>query len=169
MCGMKEITVLSGKGGAGKTSVTAALMSLAQNTVFCDNDVDAANLHLLANPQVEEEYVFEGARLANIDSEVCIGCGECVVHCKFHAVVQSEQGVFSVNPFSCEGCRLCERLCPVGAISSTKSVENKWFVSSTRYGKMVHAKMKPGEENSGKLVTKVRQAARELAEISKAD
>ena len=96
-------------------------MSLASNAVFCDNDVDAANLHLLANPQIEEETVFEGARLASIDQSICVNCGLCVNHCKFHAISKDDNYV--VNSFLCEGCRLCERLCPVGAITTEKSLE----------------------------------------------
>jgi len=158
---MKELTVLSGKGGTGKTSVTAALASLASNIVICDNDVDAANLHLLAQPKVLEEHVFLGGWLATINEDVCVGCGLCSDNCNFDAIHLSDGGKYYVNPYQCEGCRLCERLCPVGAITSNQSDNNQWFVSDSRFGKMVHAHMGPGEENSGKLVTKIRKRASE--------
>ena len=160
---MKEITILSGKGGTGKTSVTAAIASLASNAVFCDNDVDAADLHLILTPKVREEHVFSGAWTASIDETVCIDCGICTDHCRFDAIHRNSANNLEINPFKCEGCRLCERICPVQAISSVRSINNSWFVSDTRFGTMVHAKMGPGEENSGKLVSEVRKRARELA------
>lgn len=160
---MKEITVLSGKGGTGKTSITAALASVAQNTVFCDNDVDAADLHLLLQPKVKEENIFLSAWLAEIDKEKCNSCSICVDHCRFDAIHVDDQGRMEVNPFQCEGCKLCEKVCPEGAITSKQSDKNSWFISDTRFGPLVHARMGPGEENSGKLVTEVRQRAKEKA------
>jgi MinD superfamily P-loop ATPase len=160
---MKEITILSGKGGTGKTSITAALASLAQNTVFCDNDVDAADLHLILKPQVRHKHIFKGARIATIDENSCTGCGLCKSLCRFDAIKSSPNGKYIVNPFACEGCRLCERECPVSAITSSQSTKNYWFISDTRFGKMVHAHMKPGEENSGKLVALVRNEAKKVA------
>ena len=160
---MKELTVLSGKGGTGKTSVTAAIASLATNIVLCDNDVDAANLHLLAQPVILEEHLFLGGWQATIDEEACTGCGICQQNCHFDAIHLSDNGKYYVNPYQCEGCRLCERLCPYTAITSRQSDNNQWFVSDSRFGKMVHARMGPGEENSGKLVAKIRKKAREEA------
>lgn len=159
---MKEITVISGKGGTGKTTITAALASLAKSVVFCDNDVDAADLHLILHPKTYEEHNFEGARVASINEEECTNCGICFDHCHFDAIKITD-GQHHINPFQCEGCRLCERVCPVGAITSKLSMNNYWYVSDTRYGKMVHAKMGPGEENSGKLVAKVRERSKEIA------
>ncbi len=158
---MKEITILSGKGGTGKTSITAALASVAKDVIFCDNDVDAADLHLIFHPVVKEEHVFQGAYIASIHKEKCDSCGACMEYCRFNAIHQI-QGEYSINPQQCEGCRLCERICPAQAITSVQSENNSWFVSDSRFGVLIHAKMGPGEENSGKLVTRIRKKAREL-------
>jgi len=166
---MKEITILSGKGGAGKTSVAAAIASLAKNAVFCDNDVDAADLHLIFNPEIKEQYSFDSGTIASINSEMCIDCGLCVEYCRFDAIHRNESELLEVNPFQCEGCRLCERICPVNAISSFNNENNNWFISDTRFGPLVHAKMGAGEENSGKLVTKIREKAKEIALNKNAD
>lgn len=160
---MKEITILSGKGGTGKTSITAALASLAIDAVFCDNDVDAADLHLILKPTIREEHTYAGGRTAIIDDSSCTNCGICSDLCRFDAIHPNENGRLEINPFKCEGCRLCERLCPVQAITSVQSTNNNWYVSDTRFGTLVHAKMGPGEENSGKLVSEVRKKAKELA------
>ncbi|MEN8117977.1 MAG: P-loop NTPase [Bacteroidota bacterium] len=166
---MKEITILSGKGGAGKTSVAAAIASVAQNAVFCDNDVDAADLHLIFNPEIKESYDFDSGSVAVINPEVCTNCGLCEEHCRFDAIHPNSSGQLEVNPFQCEGCRLCERICPENAIESVHNNNNHWFVSETRFGQLVHAKMGPGEENSGKLVTEVRRKAKEIATETNAD
>lgn len=160
---MKEITILSGKGGTGKTSIAAAMASLAGDAVFCDNDVDAADLHLILKPTIKEEHTYAGGRTATINDSSCTNCGICSEFCRFDAIHPNENGRFEINPFKCEGCRLCERLCPVQAITSVQSTNNNWYVSDTRFGTLVHAKMGPGEENSGKLVSEVRKKAKELA------
>lgn len=165
---MKEITILSGKGGTGKTSVTAALASLATGAVLCDSDVDAADLHLILKPTVLETYSFPGFWVATINASACTNCGICLDYCRFDAIHTNGSGVYEIDPFKCEGCRLCERICPVQAISSEKSTNNAWYVSKTRLGMMVHAEMGPGEENSGKLVTRCRQRAKEIAEENNA-
>ena len=164
---MKEITILSGKGGTGKTSITAALSSIAAEAVFCDNDVDAADLHLILQPEIKERHIFEGAWVASIDADKCDGCGICQSNCRFNAI-HFLHGHYEINPYQCEGCRLCERTCPTGAITSTRSRNNEWYISDTRFGTMVHARMGPGEENSGKLVTLVRNKALELADDKQA-
>jgi MinD superfamily P-loop ATPase len=163
---MKEITILSGKGGTGKTSVSAAFASFTEKIVICDSDVDAPDLHLILHPIVEETHVFPGGWIVSIDTGICSQCGLCKEYCRFHAIHVNSGGNHYINPVQCEGCRLCERVCPVSAISSTQSMHNSWYVSGTRFGKLVHAKMGPGEENSGKLVTIVRKRAKELAKTS---
>lgn len=160
---MKEITVLSGKGGTGKTSITAAIASVAQAAVFCDNDVDAADLHLIFNPEIKHSEVFLSAWEAQIDQSKCNVCGLCMDKCRFDAIHLQENGKPQVNTFQCEGCKLCEKLCPTNAITTTQSDKNSWFFSKTRFGSLIHAHMGPGEENSGKLVTKVRQQAMQKA------
>ena len=160
---MKEITVLSGKGGTGKTTITAALAAIAKGAVYCDSDVDAADLHLLFHPEIEKEYIYQGAWIMNLNEQKCSQCGICSNNCRFDAIHQNENGSFYINPFQCEGCRLCERVCPEKAISSSRSSNNKWFVSKTRFGTLVHEKMGAGEENSGKLVTIVRNKTKEIA------
>lgn len=166
---MKEITILSGKGGAGKTSVTAALASFAKNAVFCDNDVDAADLHLIFQPEIQETVPFSSGALATINPEMCSKCGLCQANCRFDAIHINADSFPEVNPQQCEGCRLCERICPEKAISTKENFNNNWFVSDTRFGTLVHAKMGPGEENSGKLVSRIREKARELATAASAD
>ena len=161
---MHEITVLSGKGGAGKTSITAALCALANQAVICDNDVDAADLFLLLNPKTHHTASFSGAYTAQINSERCKQCGLCAELCHFNAIEQNKLNQYQINTFSCEGCRLCERTCPQEAIYSEKSTINKWHISDTKHGPFIHAQMGVGEENSGKLVTFIRKKAREKAQ-----
>lgn len=166
---MREITVLSGKGGTGKTTITAALAALFENSVLCDNDVDASDLHLILNPVIEEIHVFKGAWLAEIDEGKCNMCGICFEECRYDAIILDAKGRYHIDELKCEGCRLCERICPQKAIRSRQSLKNKWFVSSTRFGQMIHAALVPGEENSGKLVSLIRQEARKIAEHANND
>jgi MinD superfamily P-loop ATPase len=166
---MKEITIVSGKGGTGKTSVAAALASVAKNVVFCDNDVDAADLHLIFHPEIKETYRFSSGSKAVIFPDKCTDCGLCEEYCRFGAIQFDKTGIREVNPFLCEGCRVCERVCPEQAITVIESNNNFWYVSETRFGTLVHAKMGPGEENSGKLVTEVRRKAKEIAIETNAD
>ncbi len=161
---MKEITILSGKGGTGKTIITAAIASLATNAVFCDNDVDAPDLHLILKPEVKEEHAFDSGDKALIDAVKCTGCGLCISHCRFGAIETGNDGLPRINHFTCEGCGLCMRICPEGAIQMVSHKNNRWYISDTRFGKLIHARMGAGEENSGKLVTNLRDAAKRIAE-----
>jgi MinD superfamily P-loop ATPase len=158
---VKEIVVLSGKGGTGKTSLTAVFASLMSKAVLVDCDVDAANLHLLLNPLVEERHDFAGGEKARVDTTACDGCGLCIEGCRFEAI--RLDGIAAVDPLHCEGCGICARMCPVGAISLESRVCGQWFLSRTRNGPMLHARLAPGQDNSGKLVSTLRQSARTLA------
>ncbi|WP_031515912.1 4Fe-4S binding protein [Desulfofalx alkaliphila] len=160
---MKEVTVVSGKGGTGKTSITAALATLVSNAVICDCDVDAANLHLMLKPKVHKTAEFIGSQKAVINSERCDRCGTCAQLCKFDAIVD-----YSVKTLACEGCKLCYHVCPRGAVEMVDHLSGHWYISETAYGPFVHAKLGMAEGNSGLLVAQVRKAARELAEEKKA-
>ncbi|QLA19078.1 ATP-binding protein [Desulfolutivibrio sulfoxidireducens] len=160
---MREIVVLSGKGGTGKTSVTAALASCAAAggpVVVADCDVDAADLHLVLAPEILERHEFIGGDKAKIDPLLCESCGLCREACRFGAVDER----FRVVEESCEGCGVCAYVCPTGAAAMFPCVSGDWFVSRTRIGTLVHAALRIGEENSGKLVSTVKKAARERAE-----
>ncbi len=164
---MKEILILSGKGGTGKTTITAAFACLAKNKVLADCDVDAADLHLLLSPEILEEHPFKSGVTAKVSKSVCTGCGTCADLCRFNAVTVDEHA--SIDPFSCEGCGVCEYFCPEKAIFLKDNLCGRWYVSRTRYGQMVHAALDIGEENSGKLVSLVKRQARDLAEQSATD
>jgi len=162
---MKELVIISGKGGTGKTSMVAAFASLAQNKVLCDADVDAADLHLLMHPHVEENHDFQGGNTAVINPELCTECGWCRELCKWNAINSD----FSVDSLECEGCGVCVYFCPEKAIEFPVNTCGEWYISGTRFGPMVHARLGIAEENSGKLVTLVRQEAKTLAEKKKSD
>jgi MinD superfamily P-loop ATPase len=157
---MKELVIISGKGGTGKTSLVAAFASLAQNKILCDADVDAADLHLLMSPHVKERYDFQGGNTAVINSELCTECGLCRELCKWNAI----NGDFKVDSLDCEGCGVCVYFCPEKAIEFPVNTCGEWYISSTRFGPMVHARLGIAEENSGKLVTLVRREATKLAD-----
>jgi len=157
---MKQLTVLSGKGGTGKTTMTASFAILTKNAVVADCDVDAPDLHMLLHPQMIETKEFKGSKLATIDEANCVKCGLCGEKCRFDAITEN----IEVNPFACEGCGVCTIVCPVNAITLTERVSGHAYISKTKYGFMAHALLSPGESNSGKLVTLVRQNAKILAE-----
>jgi MinD superfamily P-loop ATPase len=165
---VKELVVISGKGGTGKTSVTASFAVLAGNAVLADGDVDAADLHLILQPEIKHREEFRGGHEAIIRAEDCLGCGLCEAHCRFDAI-RPEDAVYAVDPSGCEGCGVCVRICPAQAIDFPVRPGGEWFVSGTRCGPMVHARLTPGGENSGKLVSLVREKAREIAEEKKMD
>ncbi len=162
---MKELVILSGKGGTGKTSLTAAFAALSNNQILCDADVDAADLHLLMDPDIKKRTDFKGGGVAIINPEKCTECGLCMELCRFDAVKES----FKINKINCEGCGVCVDLCPEAAIDFPTKTCGEWYISETRFGPMVHARLGIAEENSGKLVTLVRQEAKKLAEKNKVD
>ncbi|MDT8390656.1 MAG: ATP-binding protein [Lentisphaeria bacterium] len=162
---MKEIVVISGKGGTGKTSLTGAFASLAENAVLADCDVDAADLHLLLQPKVRQRTDFYSGHQARVRQADCVGCGACLAYCRFAAVkMDPPRGPFHIEPTACEGCGVCVQFCPVKAIDFNDSLCGEWYISETRHGPMVHARLGIGAENSGRLVSLVRSEARKLAE-----
>ena len=162
---MKQIVILSGKGGTGKTVFTGALASLIDNKVMADCDVDAADLHLLLDPKIEKKEEFRSGSTARVNQELCCHCGKCVTACRFDAVSADH----IIDPVSCEGCGYCSRVCPAGAIIMEENMCGHWFVSNTRFGPMVHARLGIAEENSGRLVSLVRKQAKELADKNNCD
>jgi MinD superfamily P-loop ATPase len=157
---MKELVIISGKGGTGKTSLVSAFAAMSENKALCDADVDAADLHLIMAPDVKERHDFQSGHTAIIDHEKCTQCGTCTNLCRFDAISDD----FIVDPMACEGCGVCHFFCPEDAIGFPLNTCGQWFVSGTRFGPMVHAALGIAEENSGKLVTLVRQEAAKLAE-----
>jgi len=170
---MTTVVVLSGKGGTGKTSVTASLAALerraGRSVVLADADVDASNLPLLLHPTGTDPQDFVGGELAVVDAEACSRCGECVKGCRFSAIsLPSPKGPARVSPSMCEGCAVCTIVCPEQAITMTAQVTGRWSVGETRLGPLVFAELSAGGESSGKLVTRVRQAAAEVSQRSAA-
>ena len=167
---LKQIAVISGKGGTGKTSLVASFAALAGNAVVADCDVDAADLHLLLEPRIVHREAFSGGKRARIKPEQCTACGKCEKLCRFEAisvdaaVSQPLQKTFRVDPLTCEGCGVCAWFCAEGAIDFCPAENGEWFISETRFGPMVHAKLGVAGENSGKLVTTVRSNAEHVAE-----
>ena len=186
---MRELVVISGKGGTGKTSLTASFAALAGSTpspglgravsrqarsaVLADCDVDAADLHLVLSPTLRSREDFYCGHTAVIRLPACIGCGVCLVRCRFDAVRkikgEKDKATFSTDTSACEGCGVCVWSCPTKAIDFPERLCGEWYISDTRHGPMAHARLTPGGENSGKLVAKVRETARKLAEEHKAE
>lgn len=161
---MKEVVVLSGKGGTGKTSIVGSFSALAKDAVLVDCDVDAADLHLILQPVVRQKQEFWSGQTAVIDESRCTRCGLCQELCRFKAISDSK-----VNRTSCEGCGFCSHICPSEAITMKENMAGYWFISDTRYGPLIHARLGIAQENSGKLVATVRKQAREIAEKQKMD
>ncbi|MFC1782960.1 ATP-binding protein [Planctomycetota bacterium] len=167
---MKELVVISGKGGTGKTSIVASFAALAENKVLADCDVDAADLHLVLEPKIEYSEEFSGGKRARIIPDKCNGSGICYDVCRFNAVRRSEGqrdligDDYHIDPISCEGCGVCVRACPKDAIMFEQVINGQWHKSHTRHGPMVHAKLGIAQENSGKLVSVVRNHAKKSAE-----
>ncbi len=160
---MKQVTVISGKGGTGKTSITAAFASLANNAVLADCDVDAADLHLILKPRVLESTIFHGLKIAHINKDRCIGCKKCYELCNFDAIDED----INLITEACEGCGVCAYVCPVDAITMVERESGIAYISETRFGPMAHARLNTAEEASGKLVTVVRNNAKMIAQEKK--
>jgi len=165
----QEIVIISGKGGTGKTSLAACFAQLASGSVVSDCDVDAADLHLLLQPEIQEEGDFVGGVSVEIDQDKCTACGQCKDACRFSAIDLTEDGRYVIDQAACEGCGVCQIVCPSGAVNSQDAVNGKWFVSNTRFGPMSHAILGHAEENSGRLVTLVRDLACDLSVELKQD
>jgi len=157
---MRELVVISGKGGTGKTTILASFAALAGRSALADCDVDAPDLYLLLHPEISYQEEFRGGQLAVINQERCLRCGRCREVCRFEAITPE----FSVEPLDCEGCGACRVVCPAEAIELRERVAGDWFRGQTKYGPMVYARLRPAEENSGKLVVLVRKEARAWAE-----
>jgi MinD superfamily P-loop ATPase len=157
-----ELAIISGKGGTGKSSISAAFTSMQQPVMLADCDVDAANMFILFNPTHEEEQVYIGGEKAVIDYDRCNNCGLCISYCRFDAI-KCVNNIVHILEEVCYGCKLCSRICPFEAISIVQNDKSRMYSGSFRYGKMVYGRLAPGEENSGKLVNIVRAKAREIA------
>ncbi len=157
---MKQLTIISGKGGTGKTSITAAFASLVKNSVFADCDVDAADLHIILKPKIKKTINFHGLKTASVNKDICTYCKKCYEFCKFNAISKD----IVVNKDMCEGCGVCSYVCPVDAIKMIDRESGFVYISDTRFGPMSHAFLKTAEEASGKLVTLVRNNAKDIAE-----
>ena len=162
---MKQILIISGKGGTGKTILTGAFAALVKNKVMVDCDVDAADLHLLLSPAIKERNHFRSGKTAFIDKDKCAQCRKCIELCRYEAISDH----FIVDTIACEGCSFCSNVCPAEAIEMQENESGEWYISETRFGPLIHAKLGIAEENSGKLVSLVRQQAKELAEKQNSD
>lgn len=156
---VKQLTIISGKGGTGKTTISSAFTSLAENAVIADCDVDAADMHLIMRPEIIEKKDFYGLKVASIDRGLCTSCGNCTRSCRFGAIDED----LHIDVYGCEGCAVCEYVCPSNAIKMIDRKAGEFFISTTRFGPMAHAKLGIGEEASGKLVSVVRNTALDLA------
>ena len=160
---MRELVVISGKGGTGKTSLMAAFAHLAEAKVLCDLDVDAPDLHLIAEPAIQRRGPFLSGHVAEIDPAACTGCGTCLEVCAYGAI-QARGASFAVDRGRCEGCKVCVAFCPGHAIDFPERLCGTWYQSETRFGPMIHAQLDPGQENSGKLVALLKSQARKHAD-----
>ena len=159
----KEIVILSGKGGTGKTTLAASLSKLIPDKVIVDADVDASDLFILLKPDLLRQDKFKGGSIASINTKKCIQCGECEKKCRFSAISRNKEGNFVVDSYKCEGCEFCTYVCPVNAIKMNPQIVGNWYVSETPFGTMVHARLIPGAENSGNLVALVKREAQLIA------
>ncbi len=162
---MREIVIVSGKGGTGKTSIVASFAALAEKSALADCDVDAADLYLVLEPHIQKEHEFKAGNEARINPASCVECGRCREVCRFDAIDEN----YVVDGISCEGCGVCVEFCPADAIEFPERMCGEWFLSETRFGPMVHARLGVAAENSGKLVTLVKKKAREIAKQKQLD
>lgn len=160
-----QIAVISGKGGTGKSSISAAFATMQNEVVLADCDVDAANLYILFNPVCDEEYVFVSGQKAVINQELCSHCGKCLEYCRFDAIAK-QNGKVRILETLCDGCQLCSRICPVNAITMVNEDKSRMYSGYFHKGRMVYGLLAPGEENSGRLVSLVREKARQVAKES---
>jgi len=160
-----EIAIISGKGGTGKSSISAAFATMHPNVMLADCDVDAANLYILFQPTHEREEAFVSGYKALIDKDICTHCGECISYCRFDAIDEID-GEVLINETSCDGCKLCSRICPTEAITMVQENQSRMYSGSFRNGKMVYGRLSPGEENSGRLVDVVREEAKKVAKTN---
>lgn len=158
---MNEIAIISGKGGTGKTVLSAAFATIGKNVVVADCDVDASNLYLILLPKDYHSERFVTGYKAVIDYDICTNCGKCITYCRFDAIKNINKKVV-ISEIDCDGCMLCSRICSLGAVSMVKSDNSFWYTGDFRNGKMIHARLAPGEENSGKLVNVVREQTRKV-------
>jgi len=159
----KQIAVISGKGGTGKTTLAGSLSVLFSNHVIADCDVDSSNMHLILKPNIKETSEYKAGHKAEIVESQCIGCGKCQSVCRYDAIHIKDNEKYSVDPFACEGCKACVLVCPTKAIDFVLNHPGDYFISDTKYGPFVHAELKPGEEMSGGLVAQVRKQALKMA------
>ena len=168
---MNELVVISGKGGTGKTSLVASFAALAKNATLADCDVDAADLHIILKPNIKRQEEFSGGVYAKIKPALCENCAVCYDVCRYNAVIEppraksgdSDDAKYSIDQYACEGCGVCEHFCPHDAIELIAPINGHWYISDTRFGTMVHAKLGIGEENSGKLVAVVKKEGLAIA------
>jgi len=166
---IKEITVISGKGGTGKTSIVGSLAYLAKNKIMVDCDVDAADLHLLLGGKTRSSNYFVGGKKAEIVADSCISCGTCTEYCRFGAInekIENNNITYNIDKLSCEGCGVCAKFCPNEAIEMKDHISGQWYINETKYGPLIHAKLGIAEANSGRLVSLLRKSALEKALIN---
>ena len=158
----RQIAILSGKGGAGKTSVTASIIKMMDSVVAIDADVNASNLPILLPHQQQSTTDYFGMDIAKVSHDLCTGCGLCITTCQFDAISQDDKGKIVIDS-DCEGCAACAHVCPTDAITMVERKSGEWYISHLENGYLIHADLIPGEDNSGKLITRIRTAASAIA------
>jgi MinD superfamily P-loop ATPase len=159
----KQVAIISGKGGTGKTTLSGSLSVLFDNLIIADCDVDSSNMHLILKPKINETIQYKAGHKAEIVENKCIGCGKCQEVCRYDAISKKKDGKYTVDPFACEGCKACVLVCPTKAVDFVLNHPGDYYTSDTKYGPFVHAELKPGEEMSGGLVAQVRKRALKMA------